>query len=42
VDWLRATAVARGAITAAELALLRLADTPEEALQHLRPTKGSP
>jgi uncharacterized protein (TIGR00730 family) len=37
VDWLGQVAVARGAIGAAELALLRIADSPEEVLEHLGP-----
>ena len=36
IDWLRETLVARGAIRAEELALLRLADTPDQVLAHLR------
>jgi uncharacterized protein (TIGR00730 family) len=36
LDWLRGTLVAHGAISPDELALLRLADTPEEVLAHLR------
>jgi uncharacterized protein (TIGR00730 family) len=36
VDWLRGTAVGLGAIRADELGLLRLADTPEDVLSHLR------
>lgn len=38
VDWLRTVAVAHGAITADEVALLRLADTPEEVVASLRGT----
>jgi uncharacterized protein (TIGR00730 family) len=36
LEWLRARAVAEGRITAAELAILRVADTPDEVLAHLR------
>ena len=36
VEWLRDTVAARGAIRPEDLALLRLADTPEEVLEHLR------
>jgi uncharacterized protein (TIGR00730 family) len=35
LDWLRDAAVAQGFITAAELSLLRLADTPEDVLAQL-------
>lgn len=36
LDWLREVAVGHRAITADELAILRVADTPEEVLAHLR------
>jgi uncharacterized protein (TIGR00730 family) len=36
IEWLRETLVIHGAIRPDELALLRLADTPEEVLTHLR------
>jgi uncharacterized protein (TIGR00730 family) len=36
LDWLRSVVVAQGRITAEELAILRVADTPEEVLAHLR------
>jgi hypothetical protein len=36
VDWLRDVVVRQGAISEAELGILRLADTPEEVLDHLR------
>ena len=39
IDWLRETLVARGAIRAEELALLRLADTPEEVLDAPPPSR---
>jgi predicted Rossmann-fold nucleotide-binding protein len=35
VDWLRDTVAGHAAIRPDELALLRLADTPEEVLAHL-------
>jgi uncharacterized protein (TIGR00730 family) len=40
LDWLRATAVEGGAVTSAELGLLRLVDTPEEVLDHLQGRGG--
>jgi len=36
LDWLRAVVVAEDRITAQELLILRVADTPEEVLAHLR------
>ena len=36
VDWLRSVVVAERRVTAQELAILRVADTPEEVLAHLR------
>ncbi len=36
LDWLRAVVVADGRVTPEELAILRLADTPEKVLAHLR------
>ncbi len=36
VDWLRATVVAERRVSATELAILRMADTPEEVVAHLR------
>jgi hypothetical protein len=36
VDWLRETVAARGGIRPDELSLLRLADSPEEVVAHLR------
>jgi uncharacterized protein (TIGR00730 family) len=36
VDWLRDTVSASGAVRPEEVALLRLADTPEEVVAHLR------
>jgi uncharacterized protein (TIGR00730 family) len=40
LDWLRAAVVAQRRITEAELAILRVADTPEEVLAHL--VSGTP
>jgi len=39
-DWLRDAVVAEGRVTADELAILRMADTPDEVLSHL--TSASP
>jgi uncharacterized protein (TIGR00730 family) len=36
LDWLRDVMVPRGRITPAELSILRVADTPDEVLAHLR------
>ncbi|MGH7321257.1 MAG: LOG family protein, partial [Candidatus Rokuibacteriota bacterium] len=38
LDWLRAVVVADRRVSLDELGILRLADTPEEVLQHLRST----
>jgi predicted Rossmann-fold nucleotide-binding protein len=35
LDWLSQVAVAQGTISADELAILRIADTPDEVLSHL-------
>ncbi len=47
IDWLRDVVVAEGRVRADELAILRMADTPDEVLAHLtsvspalRPSKG--
>ncbi len=40
--WLADVAVAHRAITSQELALLRLADTPEEVLAHLGAARTAP
>ncbi len=42
LDWLRAVVVAEGRITAEDLLILRLADTPAEVLAHLRAASPSP
>jgi uncharacterized protein (TIGR00730 family) len=36
IDWLRDVVVREGRVRGDELSILRLADTPEEVLQHLR------
>jgi hypothetical protein len=36
LDWLRDVVVAERRVTPTELAILRVADTPEEVLAHLR------